>query len=178
MRPEDMWKRYQEAGADFVEVARSRAEAILRELTKVSDATQRQAEEAFDEAMGGSRAGAEQLLTAIRREVAAGLAVLGIATKDDLAAMEERLSRLVTSSGTGEGKPAAQPATASEAAPPGTAARRATSRGGKTAGGSSSSRGTGAAKRTRKASATSPPPAPGEGHAPGDGDSPTESTGT
>ncbi len=85
-------KKVQEAGADFLENARSRAEEFLRELAKAGDSTQDRAQEAIDDLFSGSRKGTEQILSAIRSEVASQLGLLGLATKADLADLEARVT--------------------------------------------------------------------------------------
>jgi polyhydroxyalkanoate synthesis regulator phasin len=92
MAPDDPFRKYQEAGADFLEEARTRAEEFLREFAKASGATQRQAQDAFDELFEGSRKGTEHVMGWIRTEITTQLAQLGLATKEDLAALEARLS--------------------------------------------------------------------------------------
>jgi polyhydroxyalkanoate synthesis regulator phasin len=92
MAADERFKKYQEAGADFLETARARAEEFLWELSKAGDSTQRQAQDVVDEMFESSRRGSEQLFGAIRREITVQLAALGLATKDDLAALERRLT--------------------------------------------------------------------------------------
>ena len=79
MARDDMFKKYQEAGADFLEEARTRAEEFLRELAKASGATQKQAQDAFDEMFEGSRKGTEQMISCDphRDHLAAGAARSG-----------------------------------------------------------------------------------------------------
>src|SRR5690349_11031814 len=98
---DDRFRRYQEVGADFLEVARRRAEEFLQELANIGDTTQKQAHGALDELVEGSRKGTEQILVSLRNEVTSQLSLLGIATKDDLAALERRL--------TGRVEPATKP---------------------------------------------------------------------
>jgi polyhydroxyalkanoate synthesis regulator phasin len=117
MGRDDRFKRYQEAGADFLEVARTRAEEFLEELARVGDSTQKQAQGALDELVGGSRKGTEQILATIRKEVTSQLALLGIATKDDLAALERRLTGRVEPATTGAASAAQKTAPAQKAAP-------------------------------------------------------------
>jgi polyhydroxyalkanoate synthesis regulator phasin len=92
MARDDRLKKVQEAGADFLENARSRAEEFLRELAKAGDSTQDRAQEAIDDLFSGSRKGTEQILSAIRSEVASQLGLLGLATKADLADLEARVT--------------------------------------------------------------------------------------
>lgn len=96
--PDDRFKKYQEAGVDFLETARARAEEFLRELSKAGETTQRQGRDTIDDLLEGSRKGTEQMrkgteqmLDSIRKEVRAQLSLLGLATKEDLAALERRL---------------------------------------------------------------------------------------
>jgi polyhydroxyalkanoate synthesis regulator phasin len=113
MARDDRFKRYQEAGAEFLEAARTRAEEFLRELAQMGDSTQRQAQDAVDDLVEGGRKGTEQILTSIRREITTQLSQLGLATKDDLADLEGRLA------GRGDGPPppgAARGAAAGETA--------------------------------------------------------------
>ena len=88
---DDRFRKYQEAGADFLETARARAEDFLRELSKAGESTQRQGKDALDDLLEGSRKGTEQLIGSIRDEVRSQLSLLGLATKEDLAALERRL---------------------------------------------------------------------------------------
>ena len=92
MPRDERFKKYQEAGADFLETARARAEDFLRELSKATDTTSKQGRDTFDDLMEGSRRGTEQFVASIRKEITTQLSALGIATKDDLAALERRLS--------------------------------------------------------------------------------------
>lgn len=137
MARDEKFKKYQEAGADFLETARARAEEFLKELAKATDSTQKQGRGTIDDLMEGSRRGTEQFISSVRKEVASQLSALGIATKDDLAALERRLT----------GKPA--PAKKAAAKPGTTAKRSATS---KSAAKKSSPRKTPAAKKTTRSS--------------------------
>lgn len=91
MASDERFKKYQEAGADFLETARARAEDFLRELSRATDTTQKQGRDTLDDLMEGSRRGTEQFISSIRREITTQLSALGIATKRDLAALERRL---------------------------------------------------------------------------------------
>ena len=67
MARDDLFKKYQEAGAEFLEAARTRAEEFLRSLAQMGDSTQKQAQDAVDDLVEGGRKGTEQILTSIRR---------------------------------------------------------------------------------------------------------------
>jgi polyhydroxyalkanoate synthesis regulator phasin len=112
---DDRFKRYQDAGAEFLEAARARAEEFLRELAQMGDSTQKQAQDAVDDMVEGGRKGTEQILTSIRREIRAQLSQLGLATKDDLVALEDRLA----GGGGGSATPGAATGSQSTVAAPG-----------------------------------------------------------
>lgn len=120
--PDDRFKKYQEAGVDFLETARARAEEFLRELSKAGESTQRQGRDTLDDLLEGSRKGTdqmrkgtEQMLESIRKEVRAQLSLLGIATKEDLAALERRLRGGTPAKATAARKTSAGKATAKKA---------------------------------------------------------------
>lgn len=115
MARDERFKKYQEAGADFLETARARAEDFLRELSKAGGSTQRQGKDALDDLLEGSRKGTEQLIGSIRDEIRSQLSLLGLATKEDLASLERRLS----------GSGASKSASSKTAAPRKTAAKKA-----------------------------------------------------
>ena len=120
MARDDRFKKYQEAGADFLEMARTRAEEFLSELSKLGDSTQKQAQDAFEEMVEGSRRGTEQIVNTIRAEIASQLSVIGIATRREIDDLERRLTTLETSGPTataGAVGPARKARTAKKAAP-------------------------------------------------------------
>ena len=131
MARDDRLKKVQGVGADFLETARARAEEFLRELSRAGGDTQEKAQGALDELVEGGRKGTEQLVSLIRREITAQLGLLGLATKEDLAALERRLS-----AGTAKAAPARKTAarktagatTAAGTAPAKTAARKTAAR--------------------------------------------------
>lgn len=138
MPRDERFKKYQEAGADFLETARARAEEFLRELSKATDTTQKQGRDTLDDLVEGSRKGTEQFIGSIRKEITSQLSALGIATKSDLAALERRLT----------GKVAAQKSSPSKSA--GATKKAAASKSSSTAK-QSSSAGKSTAKKTTAA---------------------------
>jgi polyhydroxyalkanoate synthesis regulator phasin len=154
MGRDDRFKSYQEAGADFLQMARARAEEFLEELARAGDTTQKQAHGALDELVEGSRKGTEQIIASIRKEVTSQLALLGIATKDDLAALERRL--------TGRAEPATRgPERAAKKGAPAQKAGPAKQAGGKKAAAQKAGPAKkGPAKKTpaKQAAAKTPPP--------------------
>lgn len=137
MARDDRLKKVQGVGADFLETARARAEEFLRELSRAGGDTQEKAQGALDDLMEGGRKGTEQLVSLIRKEITTQLGLLGLATKEDLAALERRLSagtakaapRATTARKTAARKTAeATTTTAARTAPAKTAARKSPAR--------------------------------------------------
>jgi polyhydroxyalkanoate synthesis regulator phasin len=92
MATDDRFRQYSEAGEEFVEAARSRAVEFLREVAKMGQTTQRQAADQVEDLVDVGRKGTDQVLDVIRKEIAAQLGSLGLATKSDLEALERRLA--------------------------------------------------------------------------------------
>src|SRR5438132_1320339 len=95
MPRDDRFKRYQEAGADFLETARTRAEEFLRELAKLGDSSQKQAQVTVDDLVEGGRKGTELVRRhlAVSRSQAAELIDAGVVLVAGTVA--ERAGRLV-----------------------------------------------------------------------------------
>lgn len=92
MPSDDRLKKVSGAGADFLETARTKAEEFLRELARAGEGTSKQAQEVLDDIVGEGRKSTEQFVTAVRKEVGNQLRSLGLATKGDLADLEQRLT--------------------------------------------------------------------------------------
>ena len=92
MAQNDQLKRYLEAGMAFTQMTRERAEAIVKDWVKAGEVRREQAQERVDELVERSRRNTEQLVDIVRTEIAQQLGAMGIATKDDLARLEARLS--------------------------------------------------------------------------------------
>ncbi|HET9072757.1 MAG TPA: hypothetical protein VFN60_12655 [Acidimicrobiales bacterium] len=115
MGPDERLRRYQEVGADFIEAARARAEEFLRDIGALGEATGRQAGTTVGDLRDSGRRGTDQLFELIRREIAAQLSGLGLATKADLSDLERRLTG-GSAAPAGGTKPAAEKAAARKAA--------------------------------------------------------------
>ena len=113
MAQSDLLKRYLDAGLSFSQMTRARAEAIIKDLVKAGEVQREQTQERVDELVERSRKNTEQFLGLIRKEVARQLSVLGIATKEDLAKLEAKLSG--KSGGAAPKKAAAKKAAAKKA---------------------------------------------------------------
>ena len=117
MGPDERLRRYQEVGADFIEAARARAEEFLRDIGALGEATGRQAGTTVGDLRDSGRRGTDQLFELIRREIAAQLSGLGLATKADLADLERRLTGgSGAAAPAGATKPAAEKAATKKAA--------------------------------------------------------------
>lgn len=92
MAQNDLLKRYLEAGMSFTQMTRSRAEAIVKDLVRAGELQREQTQERVDDLLDRSRKNTEHLMSLIRREVSQQLAGMGLATKEDLARLEARLS--------------------------------------------------------------------------------------
>lgn len=92
MNGDERLRRYQEAGAEFVETARARAEEFLRLLSNLGDSSQDKAEETIDDLVETGRRNTGLLFEIVRREIASQLSLLGLATKEDLANLEAKLT--------------------------------------------------------------------------------------
>ena len=107
MATDDRFRQYSEAGEEFLEAARSRAVEFLRELGRAGQTTQKQASDQVEDLVEAGRKGTDQILDVIRKEIASQLGALGLATKDDLAALERRVKAAPATAGSSGGRKAA-----------------------------------------------------------------------
>jgi hypothetical protein len=91
MTPDDPLRKVQEAGADFLETARARAEEFLRELARATEGPGSRGQEAFEDLLEASWRSTEAIVSSIRHEIADQIQLLGLATKRDLSNLESRL---------------------------------------------------------------------------------------
>ena len=92
MPQNDILKRYLEAGAEFTNMTRKRAEAIVRDLVKAGEVQTAEAQQWVNDLVSQSRENTEAIVDIVRKEIADQLAALGLATRDDLERLEARLS--------------------------------------------------------------------------------------
>lgn len=85
-------KRYLDAGMAFTQMTQSRAEAIVKELVKAGEVQAQKTEELVNQIVERSRQNTDRLLEVVRKEVRDQIAGLGLATKDDIARLEKKLS--------------------------------------------------------------------------------------
>lgn len=96
MPGDDLFKRYLEIGASVLGMSRERAETIVKDLVASGEVARGQASKAADWLVERGRAGTEELAELVRREVRQQVASLGLATKEDLEALEARLAAAAT----------------------------------------------------------------------------------
>lgn len=110
MPQSDIWKRYLDAGMEFSQMTRSRAEGIVKDLIRAGEVQREERKQRIEELLERSRKNTEELVNTVRKELSQQLSVLGVATKDDLAKLEKKVDALA------KAKPAAAKATKSTAA--------------------------------------------------------------
>ena len=93
MATNDRWQEYLDAGKTWTEMTRAQAETVVRDLVKAGDLQQRRAKKAVDELLDRSRKNAEELRKLVRNELQSQISALGIATKEDLARLERKLTK-------------------------------------------------------------------------------------
>jgi polyhydroxyalkanoate synthesis regulator phasin len=92
MAQNDLLKRYLDAGIAFTAMTQARAEAIVKDLVRAGEVQADQARELAGELFDRSRRNTDQLIETIRSEVREQLSNLNVATKGELAKLEERIS--------------------------------------------------------------------------------------
>ena len=85
-------KRYLDAGMAFTQMTQSRAEAIVKDLVKAGEVQAQRTEELVNQLVERSRKNTDRLLEVVRKEVRDQIAGLGLATKDDFARLEKKMS--------------------------------------------------------------------------------------
>lgn len=97
MATNDRWQQYLDTGKAWTELTRAQAEAVVRDLVKAGDVQQKRAKKAVDELLDRSRKNAEELRKVVRHELQSQISALGIATQEDLARLERKLSKATSS---------------------------------------------------------------------------------
>jgi polyhydroxyalkanoate synthesis regulator phasin len=92
MATNDRLQRYLEAGRAWTELTRQQAESMVKDLVRAGEVQQDRAKKAVDDLLERSRRNTEELSKMIRKEIKQQVSALGIATKDDLARLERKLS--------------------------------------------------------------------------------------
>jgi hypothetical protein len=122
MASDDPFRKVQEAGADFLETARAKAEEFLRELARATDTAKGPG--TLEELLEASRKSTEAVVVSIRHEIADQIQLLGLATKHDLSNLESRLRGTEPAKKAPANKTAAKKAPAEKATPKKAAAKK------------------------------------------------------
>jgi polyhydroxyalkanoate synthesis regulator phasin len=124
MPENDLFKRYLDAGMAFTQMTRAKAEELVNQWVKAGEVQRDQAQARVDDIVDRSRKNSEQFFETVRKEVASQLAGLGLATKDDLAKLETRLSKAMRGNAPGTTKKAAPKKAAAKKTAPAKAATK------------------------------------------------------
>ncbi|WP_436796129.1 phasin family protein [Actinospongicola halichondriae] len=93
-------KRYLDAGMAFTQMTQTCAEAIVKDLVKAGEVQTQRAEELVNQLVERSRTNTDKFLEVVRKEVRDQIAGLGLATKDDIARLEQKLAAAPKKAGT------------------------------------------------------------------------------
>lgn len=122
------WKRVLETGMQFTELRRSQAHRLASDLVAQGQLARDQLGAAVDELIEMSRNRSEELRTVVRTEVQRQLSGLGLATKNDLVALERRLRAAPAAATRAPKKSPAKKAAAGKATAKKTTAKKAAKR--------------------------------------------------
>jgi polyhydroxyalkanoate synthesis regulator phasin len=78
MPENDTWKRYLDAGVQFTQLTREKAEELVKELVKAGEVRRKETESTIEALLERSRKNTEDLVNIVRREVADQLRNLGL----------------------------------------------------------------------------------------------------
>lgn len=92
MAENDMLRRYLDAGMAFTQLTRARAEAIVKDLVRAGELQREQTQDRVEDLLERSRKNTDQLRDLVRKEIREQFAAIGLATKDDIARLERKLS--------------------------------------------------------------------------------------
>jgi polyhydroxyalkanoate synthesis regulator phasin len=87
------WNKYLDAGAEFVAMTRAQARKRAKELVSQGQLAQEQVQGFVDDLVEESRRRTDLMMDVLRKEIQRQVKTLGIATKDDLARLEARMSK-------------------------------------------------------------------------------------
>src|SRR4051812_16466217 len=94
MAQSDLWKRYLDAGMEFSQMTRSRAETIVKELIRAGEVQREQRQQRIEELLDRSRKNTEHLVSTVRKELTDQLAQVGVATKADVKRLEAKIDAI------------------------------------------------------------------------------------
>jgi polyhydroxyalkanoate synthesis regulator phasin len=113
------WNKYLDAGAEFVAMTRAQARQRAKVLVGTGQLAQEQVQGFVDELVDESKRRTDLMLDVVRKEIQRQVKTLGIATKEDLARLEDRIvkqtdektAKTGKSSGAKKAKASSKPAT-------------------------------------------------------------------
>jgi polyhydroxyalkanoate synthesis regulator phasin len=94
MPQNELFKRYLEAGMQFSQMTRDRAEAIVRDLVKAGEVQAEQTQTMVAEVMERSRKNTERFVEQVQAEVRKQLAVAEYVTKDVVTRLQSQIDEL------------------------------------------------------------------------------------
>lgn len=118
MAQSDLFKRYLDAGIAFTEMTRERAQAIVREWVNAGEVPMQRADDFIEDIVERSRQNTAMIVTLVQSQVQEQLGALGLATKADIARLEDKINRASGAS------PAARKSAAKKSAVKKTAAKK------------------------------------------------------
>ncbi len=119
------WAKYLSAGVEFVAITQSQARSRAKELVSQGHLAQSQVQGFVDDLVDESRRRSDSIVDVVRQEIGRQVKTLGIATREDLARLEVKLSR-ITSGGSSAPRPAAKKTAAKKTAAKKTVAKKST----------------------------------------------------
>src|SRR2546421_6557969 len=94
MPQNELFKRYLEAGMQFSQMTRERAEAIVRDLVKAGEVQAEQTQTMVTEVLERSRRNTERFVDQVQAEVRKQLSVAEFVTKDVVARLQSQIDEL------------------------------------------------------------------------------------
>ena len=91
------WAQYLSAGVEFVAITQSQARSRAKELVSQGHLAQSQVQGFVDDLVDESRRRSDSIVEVVRQEIGRQVKTLGIATREDLARLEVKLSRITSS---------------------------------------------------------------------------------
>jgi polyhydroxyalkanoate synthesis regulator phasin len=143
------WNKYLDAGVEFVAMTRAQARKRAKELVGAGQLAQDQVQAFVDELVDESKRRTDLMMDVLRKEIQRQVKTLGIATKEDLARLEQRMAKQGAKNA-GKAKQSAATASAKSTKKTGAKAKAASSAKKKSAK-STKSAAKGAKKSTKKA---------------------------
>src|SRR5574338_101141 len=125
MAQSNVLKRYLDAGMEFTTMTQAKAEALVKDLVRSGEVQTEQAQSAVSELLDRSRKNTEALIDTVRREVAAQVDALGLATLADIRRLESLIASVLPGAAGAARRSPARKAPAKKAAAKKTAAKTA-----------------------------------------------------